>query len=109
MSIVRQRERYLYSELTISDKLQGGSTLHGCWSLHTCQDLLGRPLESLRVAGLRVTGPAWLLLEKVTTTEDVPDGLSSLALVTDQLHRYSTVLRIERDDRPSWLLGFIKV
>ena len=80
-----------YSQLT-ANKLPGRSALDGSWSPHTCQDLLCRPLESLRVARLLLAGSASLLLQQVAPTEDVSHGLGSLGLVTDQLYRQGSLL-----------------
>ena len=84
---------------------QGGdrtdSALHGCGSHHTCQYLLGRSLESLRVSGLLGASRRKdsRILARVAATEDVPDSFCSLSLVTDQLDWGVSVLVTVMVDR----------
>ena len=84
---------------------QGGdrtdSALHGCGSHHTCQYLLGRSLESLRVAGLLRASRRKdsRIVARMAATEDVPDSFCSLSLVTDQLDWGVSVLVTVMVDR----------
>ena len=68
-------------------------------SPHTCQYLLCRPLQSLRVLqNTRIYCPVSLVLTGLAATENVPDSLGSLCLVTDQLDWEVSLLMIVRGE-----------